>query len=642
MKRLSAKILLSVLVSGMFAVTVLWSDPIPAVFRFTGTVLTGTIPIYAFDEADTSLTTDAQGWSNLAVEARFTLQTLAQDGNLTNYIAENGKWIVDDSWYETDKFPLDFPSFQSGKINLPLLTDVPNQDFRTALLNACFQIKNGSSGSRQCVASSWMLRKTQVNVTLSGTSLKTASVRFSSGVNLGQAVLKNPEINQRASFDLSVSKDSMPAAFAIYPDLTSANLPNTSLEGVKVSVYELKSNGTPHSRPVFVIVNGKSEMIDHFSMGAEFLATPSALQAKMNEIIHEAGIDRLTQSEKFALLENTARNEFFTTKLNETKVSEAEQMLREWSAKLIATISVPFGTGSTQGKWMAGIWRPTATSYRVVIETAAGVKPFGLFANLIPYDMDSANPSIAPVNTFLVNERELPWATTALKSQLGNNFQLNGWPTSVDELSPECRAMVESGPAKAYASGVFGALAAGAVGKIVGSMGGMLGISTQTLTHTGEIAGWLSSAVFDGLSVIDAAKFQLAYYASNAFAWNIRQVTAVKHPDKAVYCVGKPLLVDSVWYNQCGQPLWGAGAQNSSMYGMSPAEIATVEMIGPVQATTLPLIVTAIDSGMGARYRITGLKPGKLSMIFKVTGTNQTTDLEINFKKCTSKELEQY
>ena len=295
---------------------------------------------------------------------------------------------------------------------------------------------------------------------------------------------------------------------------------------------------------------------------------------------------------------------------------------------------------------MTGIWQPASTAYRVVIETDANVKPFGLFANLITYVKGTeANAEIPQPSQFLINEKELTWATKTLASQMGfdsNPQAKDYWPSSINELSPECQSMVNSGPAKAYASGIFGAMAAGVVGKIVGTAGGLLNVSVEGLKNAGEVAAWISSSVFDGLTVIDTAKFHLAYYASNAFAWNIRKITAVKLPEREFYCVGKPMFVDSVWYNQCGQPLWGVGSQFNSMYGMSPADLAQVDLLGPVQVTAIPAGVATILSGMGARYRITGLKPGRLSMVFKASGTELYENLEIVFKKCTSKELEQY
>ncbi|MCB0367376.1 MAG: hypothetical protein H6624_20350 [Bdellovibrionaceae bacterium] len=631
--RVSAKIFGFVVLIGLLTTTVLWSAGTPGKVKLKD--IGGQIySLYDWNELQLTASLTAEGWAGSEVESSYRVATVDPSTMEQKfYYWHGGQWLE-------EEYP-DAPSSQPSQVwnafkdeNI-VLAHPPalNSSVSQLKFTVCLGLV-GQSGSREgnCQAVHYQKRTRSVLRSVNDGNLRSASVNLADKVSLGQVTLVQSEGSKRTvSFDISLPETSLISGLALIPDSVDARYPNTTLQGVKISVF-IMLDGQPDGNPIMTVQNGQITYDLPFSMGHELVQPSPEYVSAVDDIVASWGVSGVSPSEREKFFDPDEFNSLLG-RLTEAQLSNLVDAEREWVLQSLQAFNVPFGSTQVQAKgWMSGIWRPFSNAFRVVVEAGPNAPPFSLYAfiNTAQDNFGVGEPGLGEPH-WLNGKRDWQWASNVIQQKLAGvpnspSFTPLSLPSSPDELSPECRKMVESPAAKIYASAVFSGLAGGAISKLLGALGAVSSAAAAHSEAIGTLVGWASGAIFDGMPPIDYVKFKLAFLAANAFAYDVKEVK-LRLPSMLSFCVGDTFEFQAAWFNQCGRPLMGFAPHWGTSIGVTDESKISIEVTG--SASGLGPVY-----GAGANFKARTLKPGKVS-IAVIDDTSRSYQLfDVEIKKC--------
>jgi hypothetical protein len=637
MKKFSSamiKVLLIFAAVGSLTMGVLWGKPEKAYYIFEGGELKSFLPINNWNEATLKLIIDAKGWQKETVEAQIKANVIHKDNELSYYIYNGNSWIEADP--SDDNYPLELVNFQSTTLSIPSIATFPNfENIKNVNVSACLRIKNQGGEAKDCVNKGYTLNSRKKNPSTNQGTLTSSSIKLNSELNMAIVNYYPAQITQKIYFDMSLSSQMMAEGFYLYPEVTGKPL---DFSQVKITVYPKDADGKVIPVALITIQNGVIKQDLPFSMGQENLPFPDSLKVNLDLLKDQMNL----KGQKEELLKMLDNNFVDNAKnVDPSLLKDVQNELKDWNENLMGVINAGFGDQKTQrNSWLTGIWKPMFNGFRVEVEVKAGAPAFKLFSLLSPFVILSPAQQLGLSWDESFNKTdELKWATKELTINSPANFNLRNksFPSTIDDLSPDCRAKVESGWTKLYTSLVFNGLAGGVVSKAVGFIGAGYA-SAAALESAGTLAGWSSGAIFDALSPIDQAKFYISFFAANAFSYDISKIEsqivggklAPGYPDLNTYCIGYPFKIRALWFNECGMIMAGHNSEQFTRLIIDPKNIADIDLEGPVNGVS-GLV------GSGALYKVTPILVGTAKFKLYVHDLNHIDDhIEVKFVNCSS------
>lgn len=635
------KINLSVFKTALIALTVLlvtlgvlWGGAQKAYYKFEGENLQAFLKINAWEEANFNLNVEALGWQDEAVEGSIFLKVLKENMNLETYSFDGSRWKQQSN---ENSFDFKIAALKSGTIAIPSVTTIPSyKSIQHVYVKACLRLKGDSTDEpKTCAERAYSKSQMIKNASTSQETLKSASVTLSSAMALGVVDYSPSQKAQKISFDINLSSpNEMAESFSIFPEYTGKNL---DFSKIKINVYS-KSNP---AMPAIQVVNGNIRQALLFSMGTENMAFPQELADNLKALRTEMQLSGKTPDQLLALLQDKTLVDLAGT-ANTSLIEETIDQAREWEQMLAAVMNGGFGDTKASGlKWISGIWKPMESSFRVEVEVSPGAPEFRLYALVTPFIQMSPQimfgidwPGAFDAYTdWKRMEKELAFNKPQALVLRNKNFP-GSLPKDIDDLSPACRARLESFGVKLYTSLVFNGLAGGVVGKLVGGVGGMFGVTAAGIESAGTAAGWISGGLFDALSPVDRAKFWISFFAASASMMEPKTIllsleeTVTRGGDYNI-CLHKPFKLKAYWYNDCGQKMTGHNSHQFARLVIDRKDSAGSASLGP--ATGVKGLV-----GSGAAFRVVGVLPGPARLRVYVHDTEHYQDLDVNFINCNS------
>lgn len=612
----------------------LWGKPQKANYAFEGGEISAFFPVNNWSEANPKLVIDALGWTNETVEAQIIIKAVRFSGEISQYYYNGSSWQKES--VEADNYNLELPKLQSSTLSFPSVTTIPKfEEIKNLYFGACLRIKGQDNDHDDCVTRGYSINLAKKNASSTQGTLSSSSVKLNSELNVAVVNYSPNQSTQKIYFDLDQSSVNSTGGFFLFPEVTG-KIQNFSQ--VKITVFPKDPNGNVVPLPFITIQKGIIKQNLQFSMGAENLQFSDDLKEKLNLYKEQLNFQG-SREELLQMLDNDLQEN--AKNVDPELLSELNQELQDWNSNLVGVMNGGFGDQKTQKEaWITGVWKPMFSGFRVEIEVSAGAPAFKLFALLTPMQLLPSSLQLGLNWGDQFNKMdEMKWAAKELNLNTAVPFNIRNkdLPSSVEELSPACRAKVESPWTKLYTSLVFNGLAGGIIGKTVGGLGSALGYAAPAIESAGTLAGWTSGAVFDALAPIDQAKFYISYYAANAFSFDVTRIDArivggklaPGHPDFDTYCIGTPFKIRAVWENECGRIMAGHNSENFTRLTVDPRNIADIELLGP--ANGISGLV-----GSGAEYKVTPVLVGKAKFRLYVHDQKHFRDMEVNFVNCSS------
>jgi len=614
---------------------VIWGGAENALYTFEGNNLHAFLSVNSWQEANFNLNVDAKGWQDTAVEGNVSLKVFKDGLRAATYSFNGSQWVESDG---EENFDYKISALKSGTITFPSVTTLPEANqVQHIYIKACLRLRGdqGSPEPEKCAQRAYSKIQLTKNAAQNQETLRSNSVSISTAMAIGVADYYPSQKPQKISFEVKLSAPTdVVESFSLFPDYTGKLL---DFSKIKINV----SANTNPAMPIISVVNGVIKQNLLFSMGKENLKMPAELSANLKQLKDHMKLTGKTPEELLTLFKSNGMDSLVNG-LDDSLLEETIDMNREWEQQLVTVVNAGFGDTKANGvKWISGIWKPMDTSYRIEVEVSPGAPEFRLYALMTPFspvppqmmmginwpgsfDLTSAMKKLDAEFSF---PRPQPFA-------LRNKNMLGTLPENIDDVPPECRAMMESFGIKLYTSLTFNGLAGGVVGKLVGGVGSLFGATAQGIESAGTLAGWISGGVFDALSPIDRAKFWISFFASSAMlkepkAITFQLVNTVTRGGDYNICINKPFQLRTGWYNQCNQRILGHNSQQFARLEISPSGRAKSAVLGP--DTGAKGLV-----GSGAVFAIEGVQPGPATLRVYVHDKEHYRDLDVNFVNCNS------
>lgn len=612
---------------------VLWGGAQKAFYKFEGDNLQAFLKINGWEEANFKLNVEALGWQDEAVEGRITLKVLKENARFEVFSFDGANWIKQRN---ENSYDFKIAALKSGILSFPAISTLPEQNkILHAYMQVCLRLKGDSEQPQTCAERAYSKSQLTKNASTSAETLKSASVTLTAAMALGVVDYYPSQKTQKVSFDINLSSpQDVIESFSLFPEYTGKVL---DFSKIKINVYS-KANPV---MPVIQVINGTIKQTLLFSMGTENMPFPQELTDNLKALKAEMQLEGKTPAELITLLQEKSLEDLAGT-ANSSLIEETVGQAKEWESMLVSVMNGGFGDSKTNSvKWISGIWKPMDTGFRVEVEVAPGAPEFRLYAMMTPFTM------VNPQQMFGLNwagtfdstkdwkriEKELTFTRPQALVLRNKNFP-GSLPKDIDDLSPECRARVESFGVKLYTSLVFNGLAGGVVGKLVGGVGGMFGATAAGIESAGTATGWISGGLFDALSPVDRAKFWISFFAASATMNEPKtillqlQETVTKGGDYNI-CLHKPFKLNAYWYNECGQRMLGHNSHQFAKLVIDRKDSAGSAVLGPATGA-------AGFVGSGASFRVVGVLPGPAKLRVYVHDSEHYQDLDVNFVNCNS------
>ncbi|MDD4975425.1 MAG: hypothetical protein PHY93_13785 [Bacteriovorax sp.] len=614
----------------------LWGRQEKANYAFEGGEISAFFPVNNWSETNPKLVIDAKGWANETVEAQIIIRAIRFNSEISQYSFNGSSWQKERVEMDNNNYPLELAKFQSTSLTFPSVTTIPKfEEIKNLSIGACLRIKGQENDFKDCATRGYSLNLARKNASTTQGTLSSSSVRLNTELNLAVVNYSPNQTTQKIYFDLDQLNNNSTGGLFLFPEVTG-KLQNFSQ--VKITVFPKDPNGNVVPLPFITIQNGIIKQNLQFSMGAENLQFSNDLKQNLNRFKEQMNF-KGSQEELLKMLDNNLQAN--AKNVDPDLLADINHDLQAWDSNLLTVMNGGFGDQKTQKEaWVTGVWKPMFSNFRVEVEVGAGAPAFKLFAMLTPMQLIPSSLQLGLNWGDQFNKMdEMKWAAKELNlnATLPLNIRNKDMPSSVDDLSPACRAKVESPLTKLYTSLVFNGLAGGIVGKTVGGLGAAMGYAAPAIESAGTLAGWFSGGVFDALSPIDQAKFYISYYAANAFSYDVTTIDAriiggklaPNHPDFDTYCIGEPFKIRAVWYNECGRIMAGHNSEDYTRLTTAPRNIADVQLLGPANGVS-GLV------GSGAEYKITPVLVGKAKFTLYVHDLKHFREMEVNFVNCSS------
>ena len=637
LKTLKLPILKAVLVTlAVTSVTlgVLWGGVEKAYYVFEGDNIKAFLKINSWEEANLNLNVEAKGWQDQAVEGNITLKVLKEGFQLETYSFNGSGWQNKD--YDDGSYDYQTAKLKTGVLSFPAIKSLPESNYiQHVYVKACLRLKGDNENNQNCAERAYSKNQLVKNAATSQETLKSNSIALSNALAIGVVDYAPSTKAQKISFEINLaSTRDVAESFSLFPEYTGKVL---DFSKVKISVFS-KSNP---AMPMIQVSNGVIKQTLLFSMGQEKLLLPDELKENVQRVKEEMELESKSADELVALLKGKSLADL-AGKVDQQLMDETLEQTRDWEYSLMQVMNAGFGDKKTNAqKWITGIWKPMDQGFRVEVEVAPGAPEFRLYALLTPFNQTSPQqllgvqwPGAFSVSTDMKKiEKELTF-TRSPSFSLRNKNLPGSLPENIDDLSPECRATMESFGTKLYTSLVFNGLAGGVVGKLTGGIGSLFGATASGIEAAGTAAGWISGGLFDALSPIDRAKFWISFAASSSVSMEPKTIllyleeTVTKGGDKNI-CLNKPFKLKANWYNECGMKMSGHNSHQFARLVIDRADSAGSRVVGP--ATGAKGLI-----GSGAEFAVVGIMPGPAKLRVYVHDKEHYQDMDVNFINCNS------